>query len=1142
MKIFIKSKEIVRYNKQQNLFDVFESLLISNHSFPLTNKEAFWNDVAVIILQDLEKKGIKIANQIIDKINSSGSYNNLILNYIIEQLYRHPNYHLFLEKLALKLSDSKERMISLTTLQNAGISNLEKLEKVVKEFLLEQKKLAKSSPNLRKIRDDDDFEQLIDCLAVNPLYENFLHAFTRQLAYEFNKSKEENEAEIVAPEVITYESLLQFFQSISTDITLKLPDAQHYKKRTLYVTLNARYLDYTILKNDGELVRDVIRFSEINDQINEEVTEEDLKQYLPNILKITATRGHTNRLALNNTVSLRDRAIDFINKELNPDLHATNLPSSYFIKSEEAKFILHQWLEGNLPQLTQHLIADSHLRYIQQLDTLTEQAKNHIEMNGWVKDEIDAVRDVMKKVVYLVASKDKQDNERNDELDRQIRQLVVHLKSLKTFYDKTPLLLPNENFPKTEGNFSEFVKNIILNKSNDRLIEYNSQDGVWHLEWDSLINALVKGNNLVQIHNQKTSKKEYLKDNTGQPIPALTIFGEELKVSLVTRLRHECLRYHEQALQDYQKEQLSIQLRQSEAGDFADKLSIPTKPFNLPTISLEEARREAYRYYNMRHILTLKSYKAWTSKEKNLQQIHNRILQPNFMEGILDEQLKYAQIAQEEWLTDVLVPRLTTALYLNIAVRLITDYRVEIEDVNKIAKQLWHEILLSNVADHLIADWQEMSTKMAPLSESHFHEDCLEKARQRMSRIYPDVAEDTFDYDFKFKSCLEMEKNKVRKRLVNQVTATFLDKYLEQFASQANLQKKPQFPIGENKDYVFIGPAASGKSTISNQYIQQHKRLDYVSMATDDYRGIYLPATDNFECRQTDQMFIRTQDSAYLVSELVEERMSSLKNKRPNIIVDGVTYKQSHRNLVETNNNSFIVCACLDDASEVVKRSYNRAIREDSSSADKGRYVNTTSLLHMHKTASMGLIAYCAPNTTIAFYNTNIRYDEVPSLIATIDTHGEKTLTIHDERGALFHLTSFFNKKRLNVSAKNDGSLFISKLQKPAFQVESLFAVLNYQFKIVLKDKDGNAYLTFKKNDIGNIEMTILNSEWIRDKLSSLSSEKELLKMMLLYGQYGSLKEVQKQCIIHEGANNLVENILSKVIPNQALAVVNQMV
>ncbi|WP_419419946.1 hypothetical protein ACNVED_01165 [Legionella sp. D16C41] len=1127
MKLFTKNNELNRYNNQ-NLSSSFENLIINNYAQSLKKDGINWDDLAIILLQELATKEIKVADQVIEKTNENSSYNELILQHIIDKLYSRPSYHLFLEKFALKLSHSKERHITLDLLREAKINNLSELEKVFKEFLHEQKKLAKYAPNLVKIKDEDDYEQLIDCLVVNPLYENFLRAFTIHLASEFNQDSDNEK--VVAPETLTRDSLIKFFQVISTDITTQIPPNKEYKKGKLYVELDNSFFNYTILKANGELVKGMIHSADINSLIYEHTTEEELKQYLPNILNVTALRGHTNQLAVNNTASLRDKAIHFITTKFNTDPQATNLPPNNFIQREEAKFILNQWLNaGNLPNLTQLLLENSHQRYEENLNRLAAQAKNHREVNNDIKDEIDAVKDLMKAIMDVVASLGKDKNEKDNKLNSYVQALIIHLKKLKNFYDKTPILFANEPFPKTDGNFNEFVCNFILNQQDFEQIEYTSQGETWYLDWSSLVAAIVKNKFAAPIYNKENGERDYLLNEDGELVPAAVILREELKLKLLAYLNDEPEYYHKHALQEYQKEQAALtQSKHSEAYTLNKELTLPDKPINLPTITLEEARKEAYRHYDMRHVLTLKSYKTWTTKEKSLQQQHNRILQPNFMEGIIDEQLYHAKMAQEEWLTDVLVPRLSSALYLNIAARLITDYRVDIEEVNKLAKKLWHDISMSNAMDKLSLDWQNMTIRLAPLAESHLYDDCVRKATERMKKLYPDIVEDSFDYDFKFKSCLEMERNKVRKKLTNEVVGAFLDNYLDSFAQQDNLEKKPQLPIGDNKDYVFIGPSASGKSTISNQYVKEQDRMNYVSMSTDDYRGIYLPGTDDFEQLETEQIFIRTQDSAYLVSELVEDRMKSFKDKRPNMIVDGVTYKPAHRALVETNNNSVVVWACLDDVAEVVKRTYNRATREDTSAADKGRHVNTTSLLHMHKTASIGLVAYCAPNTTIAVYNTNIRPNEVPALIATIDTHGTKTITINEEQGALLHLTSFFNKKRLNISARNDSSLFISKLQKPAFQVESLFAVLNYNFSLVLNDHEGNPYLIFKKTDQEGIEMTIIDPEQVREKLSPRSSESGLIKMMLLYGKYGSLKEVQKQCLLHDGGDQLVESMLDE--------------
>ncbi|KTD74144.1 zeta toxin family protein [Legionella tucsonensis] len=554
-----------------------------------------------------------------------------------------------------------------------------------------------------------------------------------------------------------------------------------------------------------------------------------------------------------------------------------------------------------------------------------------------------------------------------------------------------------------------------------------------------------------------------------------------------------------------------------------EELAPPAGSFKLVPGKINKVREAAVEYFNMRHVITLKGFNRWSLRERKLQETYNRILQPNFMEGDIQEQLEHANVAHEEWLTDVLVPKLQTALMLHLSARLITDYQVDTEEVNALAQNLFHEILKSsNHYPQLTINWSKIS---ASLKEEELHQRCVQNAHERMEKIYPSLEKNNHEYQSKFESCLVMAKNKIQKQLINKMMSEFLDNNLGYFAQQYNLEKKTVYSFADNRHLVFLGPAASGKSTISNQYIKREQRKDYVSLATDDYRGIFMPFTEEFEKQETDQVFIRTQDSAYLISELVEERILGQKDKRPNVIIDGVTYKPSQKALVEKNNNSVVVCACLDDMSLAVKRSYDRAKQEESGSADKGRYVNTTSLLHMHKTASINLLISCAPNTTVAFYNTNIPRGATPPLIATVDTHGEKTLTIHHDKGSLACLASFFNKARVNVQAKSNQHLFLDKLKRPEFQIDSLFAVMDYGFKIVLNGENNMPCLTVKK-EAGKIIMELLEPEQVKDKIRENTAEKPLLQMLLLYGQHGSLKAVQKECLMHEDIDLMVEQII----------------
>ncbi|VEB38829.1 zeta toxin family protein [Legionella cherrii] len=584
---------------------------------------------------------------------------------------------------------------------------------------------------------------------------------------------------------------------------------------------------------------------------------------------------------------------------------------------------------------------------------------------------------------------------------------------------------------------------------------------------------------------------------------------------------------------------LSLETLRSEVEviePMSEKLDLPEGTFKLVPGRLSEVREAAVAHFNMRHVLTLKDFNRWSVQERKLQETYNRILQPNFMEGDIQEQLTHANIAHEEWLTDVLVPKLQTALMLHIAARLITDYRVDTEEVNELAQKLFHDILgLQESGLIQITFWSKIQESLNKEDVHHF---CMQRAHERMEQLYPSLSKDSSEYAFKFNSCWVMEKNKIHRQLVNKTMSEFLDKNLDAFTQKYKLEKKTVYPFADNHDFVFLGPAASGKSTISSQYIKKEDKKDYVSLATDDYRGIYMPFTEEFEKQETDQAFIRTQDSAYLISELVEERMNAQKDKRPNVIVDGVTYKPSQKALVEKNNNSIVVCACLDDMSQVVKRCYDRARQEESGSADKGRYVNTTSLLHMHKTASLSLLVHCAPNTKIDFYNTNVPRGVTPPLIATVDTHGEKTLTINHNKGSLMYLASFFNKARVNVGAKSDQHLFLEKLKHPEFQIDSLFSVMEYGFKIVLLGEKNSTCLTIKKKGDGII-MEIHDPEQVKNKIQENQAEKPLLQMLFLYGHLGSLKAVQKACLMHEDIDLIVEQIIDTQPQTKKTAVSN---
>lgn len=108
-----------------------------------------------------------------------------------------------------------------------------------------QDKLANSFPDFNKIREEDDYEQLITFMTHEPLYESFLLSFTQYLATEFNQGRINSE-QVEAPKEIDNNSLLKFFSAISYDLCLKIP-SKDLLKNTLYVDLSESQLKYSVI-------------------------------------------------------------------------------------------------------------------------------------------------------------------------------------------------------------------------------------------------------------------------------------------------------------------------------------------------------------------------------------------------------------------------------------------------------------------------------------------------------------------------------------------------------------------------------------------------------------------------------------------------------------------------------------------------------------------------------------------------------------------------------------------------------------------------------------------------------------------------------------------------------------------------------
>ncbi|WP_239005177.1 hypothetical protein [Legionella sp. MW5194] len=197
--------------------------------------------------------------------------------------------------------------------------------------------------------------------------------------------------------------------------------------------------------------------------------------------------------------------------------------------------------------------------------------------------------------------------------------------------------------------------------------------------------------------------------------------------------------------------------------------------------------------------------------------------------------------------------------------------------------------------------------------------------------------------------------------------------------------------------------------------------------------------------------------------------------------------------------------------------------------------MNTTSLLDMHKTASINLIAYCPENTVIKLYNTNIAKGQTPPLIATLNTmNNQRTLTISQSSGALMAMASFFNKSRLNSEAKSTDSLFIRKMEDPSFKIDSLFTTMDGGFKIILNGEQSKPCIILEKKN-GVIVMDIVNPIEIKIKLMEKGPDTSLLNQLILYGELGSLRKLREECLLHSDMGKVVLDYLDKRIAVMSL-------
>ncbi|MGE3320415.1 MAG: AAA family ATPase [Candidatus Berkiella sp.] len=581
-------------------------------------------------------------------------------------------------------------------------------------------------------------------------------------------------------------------------------------------------------------------------------------------------------------------------------------------------------------------------------------------------------------------------------------------------------------------------------------------------------------------------------------------------------------------------------MSKSEVIDLEAKYAIGDMKAHLE----ESEQRRPAPEYSQRHITTLKAVSLWTAEEIVNHKAHNRLLQRDYSSLDPDRTIEMAVLTKEDWLTDWVCPNIDPALKLNIAADLVVGYQIPADDLNTVTQNIYRVI-----KEKMNSELQVLQSKINDVV-SRSGDEIKAKAIINMKKKYPEVNVDNINLadennpNAKILSAfIQVETQRKRKEVQHEYLRAFLQPMYADLAKQLNLVKKPTYATGQNNDFSFLGAAGSGKSTVASQILPENVKLECVVLATDDYRGVVMQ--DNPETVDTDQVFIKTQDTAYCIKELVQQRLESNPQQRPNIVLDCVTLEGWHRTMLANNASTISVVACLDDISLVPSRAYLRAVDDKSGPADKGRQVNTTSLLSGHRDASDRILASIPKGVKTSLFDTNVPRGAEPKVFAQVDLTGDKK---EIEVFNLTKLSNFVCKAKVNVNASFPDELYrdftkgeYSFTFDKHHQAEQVLMMVRskpnpnnpawgkpaYDMKLT---QDGETYAKIVERD-GVLALEILNPLLFRRKWLENSTDTGVLKSLVIQIHAGSLANARDN-ILKEGSVNQAATVALSALDN----------
>lgn len=486
--------------------------------------------------------------------------------------------------------------------------------------------------------------------------------------------------------------------------------------------------------------------------------------------------------------------------------------------------------------------------------------------------------------------------------------------------------------------------------------------------------------------------------------------------------------------------------------------------------------------YGHRDISTLQSLQE-IDREKSLRS--NTILQGGIADRSGIDAFDDARNAGEMWITDAFCPTMSTAIKLHIAKELVVNYRVASEDYAPSCDDIYQKFFDKNLIDSLQSQIQgEISNQKNTAFQP---QELEEKAEQRLERNGVDVLAEGA-----LAAAKAVEFDIAKKHLLDQKLRGLVAGKVKSWAKEKGIEGKSRYKIGQNKDYCFLGAAGSGKSTVAKLILKESQdSTDYVALSTDDYR-LFTP-----QVTQGGDQFIRTQDYAYLVKDLVKEEIElqmEESGQRPNIQCDGVNLESFMRQLLDQGKNVTSVLAAYAPAGNagIAERADHRA-RTSQNQADKDRFVNTNSLFEGHAKASERLFTGIPQNTVTALYDTDVERGASPQNIGEVDP-AKKELRVDNLR----QVAGFMNKRNINKKAVSPVEALLSGsggyTTSPERKVSSLLNATKEGYQVILRDSNKKEYARLSLGDDGEVKLSCDRRSVFERKIKEATIEAGLLK------------------------------------------------